>query len=220
MAVYDSDSGRLKGVVIGGLLGAIRTAAICGLAMDRMAPQGIQTLTVIGAGHQACFQVAAALAVRQVKQILVCGRSTANADHLAEKIQKDFGIPTSVSPDAEHSVRAADAILCATNSVSPVIQKKWLKANAFVSSIGPKFLGAHELPTDIADGNTLVASDALAQLASYQSPYFLPSLEKIVPLESMPASSMESAGPCHRIFLCAGRSGTEVAVANQAFCNR
>lgn len=216
VAVYDSDSGQLKGVVIGGLLGAIRTAAICGLAMDHMAPKDMQTLAVIGAGHQAYFQVAAALAVRHVDRILVCGRSAANAKHLSERVQRDFGIPASVSLNVEHSVRAADAVLCATNSTSPVIQKGWLKENAFVSSIGPKFVTGHELPADIGDGNSILVSDALTQLSSYTTPYFLPDIDGVIPLENLIEHPLNPPRACHRIFLCAGRSGTEVAVANQA----
>lgn len=216
VAVYDSDSGLLKGVVIGGLLGAIRTAAICGLALDLLAPKSVKTLVVIGAGHQSYFQVAAALAVRQVQRIFVCGRSATNATRLAQRVQQDFGIPTSVSPDVEHSVRAADAILCATNSASPVLQKTWLKEDAFVSSIGPKFLTGHELPTDIGDGNSVLVSDALAQLASYTTPYFLPNIDGVKSLENLIAHPTDLTMAGHRIFLCAGRSGTEVAVANQA----
>lgn len=216
VAVYDSDSGQLKGVVIGGLLGAIRTAAICGLAMDLLAPQKVNTLVVIGAGHQAYFQVAAALTVRQVERVVVCGRSAANATRLAERVQREFGIPTSVSPDDEHSVRAADAVLCATNSTSPVIQKEWLKDDAFVSSIGPKFVTGHELPTDIGAGSAILVSDALAQLASYATPYFLPNIDGVDPLENLIDHPPNLTKACHRIFLCAGRSGTEVAVANRA----
>ena len=216
VAVYDSDSGRLKGVVIGGQLGAIRTAAICGLALDLLAPKNVSTLVVIGAGHQAYFQVAAALAVRRVERIDVCGRSSTKAAHLAERVQQEFGIHTTVSTDTENSVRAADAILCATNSTSPVIEKKWLKENVFVSSIGPKFLDAHELPTDIGSGNSILVSDALAQLASYTTPYFLPSLDRVIPLEDLITPRIDLTKACHRIFLCGGRSGTEVAVANQA----
>ncbi len=216
VAVYDSDSGRLKGVVIGGLLGAIRTAAICGLALDVLAPKSVKTLVLIGAGHQSYFQVSAALAVRQLERIFVCGRSAANAVRLAERVQQDFGIPTSVSLDVEHSVRAADAILCATNSASPVLQKAWLKENAFVSSIGPKFLTGHELPMDIGGGNAILVSDALAQLASYTTPYFLPNIDAVTPLENLIDHPPDLTKACHRIFLCAGRSGTEVAVANRA----
>lgn len=219
VAVYDSDSGHLKGVVIGGLLGAMRTAAICGLAMDLLAPRSIQTLVVIGAGHQSYFQVAAALAVCQVERIFVCGRSTANTTRLVERVQREFGVPTSVSQNIEHSVGVADAVLCATNSTSPVIQKGWLKEDAFVSSIGPKFLIGHELPTDIGDGNSVLVSDAFAQLASYSTPYFLPNIEGVKPLENLMDHPLDFSKPCHRIFLCAGRSGTEVAVANQALNN-
>ena len=124
-----------------------------------------------------------------------------------------------VSTDIEMSVRTADAILCATNSTSPILERKWLKENAFVSSIGPKFLEAHELPTDIASGNSIVVSDALAQLASYSTPYFLPSLDGVIALEDAIVPAIDLAKACHRIFLCGGRSGTEVAVANQALNN-
>jgi ornithine cyclodeaminase/alanine dehydrogenase-like protein (mu-crystallin family) len=54
VAVWDRASRRLSGVAIGDRLGALRTGALGGVAIDRMAPKKVRRLAVIGAGLQRC----------------------------------------------------------------------------------------------------------------------------------------------------------------------
>ena len=62
-AVFSAADGSLLGLVIGPLLGAIRTGAIGGTAIKYLARRDAGTLGLIGAGYQAQTQLAAALAV-------------------------------------------------------------------------------------------------------------------------------------------------------------
>ena len=115
------------------------------------------------------------------------------------------------SSDLKH-VREADIVVCASSSPSPVIESSWLKNDAYLSSIGPKFKDRHELPLDIQSGSSILVSDAPQQIMSYSSDYFLDDVSSIVPLENA-ASRRKEKG--YAVFLSSGRSGTEVIVADR-----
>lgn len=50
VCVFDSDTGVFKGIVIGNLLGALRTGAIGGVAIKVMARMDAEQIAVIGTG--------------------------------------------------------------------------------------------------------------------------------------------------------------------------
>jgi ornithine cyclodeaminase/alanine dehydrogenase-like protein (mu-crystallin family) len=216
VAVYCNVTGRLKGMVVGGLLGAIRTAAIAGVAMDCLAPADATALVLIGAGHQAYFQVAAALSTRPFKTVTIFNRSPEKAWLLARRIEDAFGVAVTVADEIRACVERADAVLCATSANAPVLAFDWLKPGAFVSSIGPKTLSAHELPTDIQRAGSLLVTDSKMQLSSYGESYFLPDIDSIAALEDVVSGKASLPRSQNTFFLSAGRSGTEVVVADAA----
>lgn len=68
--LFDPDTGRPVAMVGGNLLTALRTAAASALSIDRLARREAQVLGIIGAGHQAGFQLRAAARVRQWKRVI------------------------------------------------------------------------------------------------------------------------------------------------------
>ncbi len=217
VAVYCNETGRLKGMVVGGLLGAIRTAAIAGVAMDCLAPAAANELVLIGAGHQAYFQAAAALSIRPFKTVAIFNRSPERARVLARRIEDAFGVMTvTVGDGIRACVEQADVVLCATSASAPVLEFDWLKPGAFVSSIGPKTLSSHELPTDIQRVGSFLVTDSKMQLSSYGEPYFVPNIDSIATLEDVVSGKVTPPSGQNTFFLSAGRSGTEVVVADVA----
>jgi ornithine cyclodeaminase/alanine dehydrogenase-like protein (mu-crystallin family) len=79
VVVWDRASRRLSGLSIGERLGALRTGALGGVAIDRMAPENVRKLAVIGAGVQAETQMIAACAVRSFDDISVFPEPRKNA---------------------------------------------------------------------------------------------------------------------------------------------
>jgi ornithine cyclodeaminase len=216
VAVFSSETGQLKGVVIGSLLGAIRTAAIGGVAMDILAPQVVSTITIIGAGYQAYYQVAAALAVRKAAKVSIFNRTMERGQLLVKRIRESFDVEVATTHDLRQSLSESEIVLCATSAQAPVLESHWLKDNAYVSSIGFKFSDSHELPKDIAHNCAILVTDAKAQLTSYGRPYFLPDTTAIAALEDVISGAAIPANRGHVVFLSSGRSGTEVVVANCA----
>jgi ornithine cyclodeaminase len=79
VAVWDSGSGNLLGLVVGDALGVLRTGAIGGIAIDRMARPDARICGIVGSGRQAESQVMAAVAVRPgLQTIRVYSRNPRN----------------------------------------------------------------------------------------------------------------------------------------------
>lgn len=216
VAVYDSASGALRGVVTGRTLGATRTAAINGVAIQRLARAGAATLSVIGAGYHARFQIAAALAVRPITSAHIASRTLASAEKLAGDVAARYGIAAEATTDREAAVAAADILICATNSREPVLQSSWLRPGTHINAIGPKVRGAHELPLDIAGAVDLMATDSLAQVNGYGQPFFLPDLSGMVELDQIVAGQHPGRQTAEEItlFCSVGLAGTEVVLAD------
>ncbi len=212
VAVYSTEKSTLKGLVIGSKLGAIRTAAINGFAISLLAKKEVNVVCLIGAGHHASYQLEALLAVREPRKVLIFNRTIHKAEALAAKFQNHKGIEFSAVSDAEAAVRMSEIVLCATSASAPVLEAEWLKSEAYISSIGPKFVGRHELPIDIQSGASVVVSDAPEQLTAYPAGYFLDDISSIQALESISERPLADG---YSVFLSTGRSGTEVVVADR-----
>jgi len=61
VAVFDAGDGRLLGLVLGNLLGALRTAALNAVAVEHLAREDAETLGVLSTGFQARWHALYAL---------------------------------------------------------------------------------------------------------------------------------------------------------------
>jgi alanine dehydrogenase len=212
VAVWDRASRRLSGLAIGDRLGALRTGALGGVAIDRMAPENVRKLAVIGAGLQAETQMIAACAVRSFAEIAVFSRAKESRDAFAAHMELLLKKNICPSGSAEHAVNDADVVILATNSSTAVIEVGWLKSGAHVNTLGPKEINAHELPLEIAEGAALIASDSPQQIAAMGAEHMLhghPAAGRIAHLGDPKVS--ERRGPGHSLFLSSGLAGSEVA---------
>jgi ornithine cyclodeaminase len=215
VAVYDVQDGRFKGVIIGRLLGSMRTGGIGGVAVKHLSRPDSKILGVIGTGYQARTQVMAALAVREIEQVQLYNRTKARAEQFAAWVEETHDTAVRVVESAREAVAGADIVICATNSGTPVIESGWLEPGVHVNNIGPKLAGRHELPTDVADVCDLIVTDSPAQVEGYRQPFYLPplimtSLDQIV-VGDAPGRVLAGA---RTLFCSVGLAGTEVVLAN------
>jgi len=86
-------------------------------------------LAILGNGTQAGSHVQALRHVRDFTEVRVWGRTPDKAKAFA----KEHGC---IAMDAEVAVRAADIVVTATSSQTPVLQGAWLKKGARVNAVG------------------------------------------------------------------------------------
>ncbi len=146
---FDAATGEPLAMLDGSTVTAMRTGAASGVATRLLARRDASTLTVIGAGAQAEWQVRAVQAVRSIQRVLVWARSEGSRIRFAEHIAAATGLEAQAMDDAESAVRAADVVCCATTSDTPVFDATWLRPGTHVNGIGAFRLGMVELPPEL-----------------------------------------------------------------------
>ena len=219
VAVFDARTGRFKGLVLGDMLGAIRTAAINAIALKHMARPDATSLGILGTGFQARFHLRAVMAVHSFKRVIVYSPTPAHRNAFAEEMAREIEVPIRSASSAEEVVREAEALILATTSRSPVFDPRWLQPGTHINTIGPKFKEAHELPMAVAQEAETIVTDSLAQVDAYARPFFLvdtPDRERMVELCDVVVG--RQAGRLSRegltLFCSVGLAGTEVVVAD------
>jgi len=220
VCAFDSETGVFKGIVIGNLLGAVRTGAIGGVAIKAMARTDAAQIAVIGTGTQARTQLEAAVAVRDVKHVRVFSRNQENREAFAAQMMKKLDVEVVAVDSSKNCVQGADIIICATNSGTPVFNAEWLEPGVHVNTVGPKSVKRHEVPIELGARSSVIATDSIEQLKAYPTPHFLvgtPDDERIVELGDIVSgkASGRKGQDDITLFCSVGLAGTEVVVANE-----
>ncbi|MGH3098804.1 MAG: ornithine cyclodeaminase family protein [Streptosporangiales bacterium] len=153
-------TGELTTVLRAGTLGNRRTAAATAVATSVLACADSKTLTVFGTGWVAREQVTATL--RQlpgVEQVIAVGRSRERLTTFCTDMKEQTGRP--VTPgEPEPAVRAADIIITATGSRTPVFDGSWLQPGTHVNAVGSNYAEKQEIDrTAIASAGAVIVDD-------------------------------------------------------------
>jgi len=217
VTVWDRKSGRLRGLIVGALLGVLRTGSIGGVAVKYLPRFESTTLAIVGTSRQAFSQVQAALAVRvAIREIRVYSRTPENRAAFIEDMQELYQHKTFINCEtAEAAVRGADIVIGATSSRTPVIKGEWLKAGAHVTTIGPKSATDREVDAELVARADVVVTDSPEQLAEGTS--ILDGSGKSA-LDLSAVVSKMAGRPSEEaitLFVSMGLAGTEVALAQR-----
>lgn len=148
IVLLDPATGRLAAVVEAAAANGYRTAAADALAVSALARADARTLTVIGTGHQALYEVRAVSRVRPVERVLVVGRREEAARAFAEEVTAVTGLPAE-PVGAEAGVSAADVLVTATTSREALFDASWVRPGTHVSAMGADGPGKQELPVEL-----------------------------------------------------------------------
>lgn len=113
--LFDPDTGVPTAMVGGGLLTALRTAAASAISIDRLARKDARVLGIVGAGHQAGFQLRAAARVRRFERVIAWNLHPEMLPKLGA-IAAELGVPF----EAVELVRMVEADVIVTITSSPV----------------------------------------------------------------------------------------------------
>ena len=154
ICAFDEETGVLRAVLDATYLTAARTAGAAALSIALAARPDARVAAVIGAGPVAAAHLAVLAAVRDLDEIRVAARSSADAHALAERhgVRGMEGI--------EAAVRGADVVCLCTSASTPVLERGWLEAGVHVSSVGYAPPGGELDPWLARTGRLLVESRA------------------------------------------------------------
>ncbi|MEX2158434.1 MAG: ornithine cyclodeaminase family protein [Dehalococcoidia bacterium] len=218
VVVYDAATGELRGIVQGARVGALRTGALGGVAIQYAARDDAKTLAVIGAGTQARAQLEAAALVRTLAAVRVYSRAAEHREAFASEMGQALGLRIAAVGSPDEAIDGADIVIVATNSRTPVFDASLIQPGMHVTTVR---LGAgqHELDRGVADRAGAIFTDSMDQLRSYPGGFFLADrIDTISDLSEHVArgTSLRSSAEEITLYCSTGLSGTEVVVADVA----
>lgn len=124
-------------IMEGGLISAMRTAAVTGVAARYLARAGFTDVALIGCGPIARAQAGTLLeqftSIRRLHLYDLCSEA---AEQLAATLRRRFSaVDYRPAESAEAAIRAADVVIPCTVTDKPYIRFDWLRPGAFVSNI-------------------------------------------------------------------------------------
>ena len=157
--LFDPESGVLQAAVGGNLLTALRTAAASAVSIDRLARQDAKILGMVGAGHQATFQLRAAAKARQFDKVIAWNYHPDMLPKLGE-VAAELGLPFE-AVSLERMVEA-DVIVTITSAPAFSLASAHVSAGTHIACMGTDTVGKQEVePALLARAS--VFTDEVAQ---------------------------------------------------------
>lgn len=157
--LFDPDSGVPVAMVGGNLLTALRTAAASALSIDLLARRDAKVLGIVGAGHQAAFQLRAAARMRPWDRVIGWNLHPDMLPRLAA-VAAELGLPFE-AVGLERMVEA-DAIITITSSPAASLMAGHVSAGTHLACMGTDTKGKQEVePALLAKAR--VFTDEVAQ---------------------------------------------------------
>ncbi|MEO1105321.1 MAG: iminosuccinate reductase BhcD [Pseudomonadota bacterium] len=161
--LFDPDTGKLSAVVGGNYLTAVRTAASSSVSIAHLARADAKVLGMIGAGHQAGFQLRAAAEQRAFERVVAANPHPEMLPKLA-KVAEEIGLPFE-AVSAEEVGAQADVIITITSAFEPLLMKDWVKPGTHIATMGTDTKGKQEVDPALV-GAATVFTDEIAQSIS------------------------------------------------------
>jgi ornithine cyclodeaminase/alanine dehydrogenase-like protein (mu-crystallin family) len=141
--LFDADTGKVKAIVGGNLLTALRTAAASAVSIKHLAPKGAKVLGMIGAGHQSAFQMRAALEQRDFERVIGWNRDPAKLENLA-KVANDAGLSFQAA-SLDQLGEQADVIITIASSFEAILADGQVKGGTHIACMGTDTKGKQEV---------------------------------------------------------------------------
>ncbi|AWI86039.1 ornithine cyclodeaminase (plasmid) [Alloyangia pacifica] len=160
--LFDPDTGRAKAMVGGNLLTALRTAAASSVSIRHLAREDARVIGMVGAGHQATFQLRAALEQRDFDKVIGWNLHPEMLPNL-EKVAAEAGLPFE-AVELE-GMREADVIISITSSFAPILLAEHVSPGCHIACMGTDTKGKQEAAPELLAKAT-VFTDEVAQSVS------------------------------------------------------
>ena len=161
--LFNPDTGQLLAVVGGNYLTAVRTAASSSVSIAHLARKDSKVLGMVGAGHQAGFQLRAAAEQRDFEKVVAWNYHPDMLPSLG-KVAEEIGLPFE-AVEREQLGAEADVIITITSSFEPQLMKDWIKPGTHIACMGTDTKGKQEVDAELVAAATCF-TDEVAQSIS------------------------------------------------------
>ena len=160
--VFDLETGKPLGLLSAEHLTGMRTGAAGAIGAKYLSRKGAENLLLVGAGHQAAYQIEAALlALPSIKKVRIYDPINGdNAVKLRDKcVVKHDKTGFEAASDIKSAVGESDVIITVTPSRKPLILKEWVKKGTHFSCVGADMTGKQEIDENIFADATIFVDD-------------------------------------------------------------
>ncbi|MBV2358346.1 ornithine cyclodeaminase family protein [Thalassococcus sp. CAU 1522] len=161
--LFDADTGRVKALVGGNLLTALRTAAASAVSIKHLARPDAKVLGMVGAGHQSAFQMRAACAQRDFDKVVGWNLHPEMLSRLSDTAG-ELGLPFEAVSLDELGAQA-DVIITITSSFDPILKAGQIRPGTHLACMGTDTRGKQEVEAALLTRAT-VFTDEIAQSVS------------------------------------------------------
>jgi len=133
--LFSTTTGEPLAIYPDGAVQRKRAAATSGLGLKYLARQDAQELALIGTGWQASGQAMAATELRKLRRIRCYSPNASRCRAFADEMARQLGVEFVPAASVAEAVRGADIVLCATNSMAPVLPPALVETGMHVSSL-------------------------------------------------------------------------------------
>lgn len=154
--LFDADTGKCQAVVGGNLLTALRTAAASSVSIRHLARADARVIGMIGAGHQAAFQLRAALEQRAFEKVIGWNYHPEMLPNI-EKVAAEAGLPFE-AVDLP-GMAEADVIISITSAFAPSLMADHVSKGTHIACMGTDTKGKQEVEAALLARATVFADD-------------------------------------------------------------
>ncbi|MEJ2016544.1 MAG: ornithine cyclodeaminase family protein [Limibacillus sp.] len=158
--LFNPDTGQLLAVVGGNYLTAVRTAAASSVSIAHLARKDAKVLGMLGAGHQAQFQLRAAAEQRNFEKVVAWNYHPDMLPRLGE-VAAELGLPFE-AVEREQLGAEADVIITISSSTEAQFMRDWVKPGTHIACMGTDTKGKQEVDAQLVAAATLF-TDEVAQ---------------------------------------------------------
>ncbi|MPZ88098.1 MAG: hypothetical protein GEU81_08495 [Nitriliruptorales bacterium] len=138
--LYSTSTGELLGIHQDGEIQRLRVGATSALALQLLGPPAevVRHVGFLGSGYQAEAQLAALLAVYHPETVCMFSPRPERRRSFVERMRQLVGPSDVELVEADSAAGAADGaqvLVCATNSMAPVVDADWLRPGMHVNCI-------------------------------------------------------------------------------------
>jgi ornithine cyclodeaminase/alanine dehydrogenase-like protein (mu-crystallin family) len=155
--LFDADTGRLKAVVGGNYLTALRTAAASAISIRYLARKDARVLGMVGAGFQSVFQLRAAVEQRSFERVVGWNLHPEMLSRL-EETAREAGLPFE-AVDLDSLGAEADVIITITSSFAPILMLDHIRPGTHLACMGTDTRGKQEVDAALVAAATLFTDE-------------------------------------------------------------
>lgn len=160
--LFDPDTGKAMAMVGGNLLTALRTAAASSVSIKHLARKDAQVLGMIGAGHQATFQLRAALETHRFEKVIGWNYHPDMLPNI-ERVATQAGVAFQAVDLPE--MTQADVIISITSAFAPSLMAHHISPGTHIACMGTDTKGKQEVEAALL-ARARVFTDEVAQSIS------------------------------------------------------